>query len=215
MPGYTVNTRYRGLDAMPFNESLKVDMEMWHSTGGKINFAPVTFWYTMPGGSSNIEADVSGALSKVALKRSDIIPPVLKDGKIEGENMDIIQIEGGKIHYPKSVKNGWSDNMQLFWLDGKPGNSLKLSFICREPGRYSVHALITTAPEYGKFKLKLNGKNVSGIINPYSDKLSIRSVPLGLHNLVEGNNELIVELVGYSSEDGKAFFGLDCLLLDK
>ncbi len=29
-PGMSVNMRYRNLDAIPFNESIKSDIELWH-----------------------------------------------------------------------------------------------------------------------------------------------------------------------------------------
>ena len=44
-PGYTVNIRYRGLDAIPFNTSLRCDMEVWHWVKSELDFSPVTFWY--------------------------------------------------------------------------------------------------------------------------------------------------------------------------
>ena len=47
-PGYTVNLRFRNLDAIPFKTSLKFDMEMWHWVNAVINFAPVTYWYIAP-----------------------------------------------------------------------------------------------------------------------------------------------------------------------
>lgn len=47
-PGYTVNLRFRSLDAIPFKKSIKFDMEMWHWVNAVINFAPVTYWYIAP-----------------------------------------------------------------------------------------------------------------------------------------------------------------------
>jgi hypothetical protein len=75
-PGYTVNIRYRGLDAIPFSDSIRVDMEMWHWTHAIINYAPVTFWYVLPGGESQVAPDIEGAKAKVALERADIVTPV-------------------------------------------------------------------------------------------------------------------------------------------
>jgi hypothetical protein len=47
-PGYTVDLRYRSLDAIPFNDSLRFDMEMWHWVNTWMNYAPTTFWYLSP-----------------------------------------------------------------------------------------------------------------------------------------------------------------------
>lgn len=65
-PGFTVNSRWRALDNIPFRKSLKFDMEMWHWDGTLINFAPATFWYARPGAVSNLEQGIEAAKLKVA-----------------------------------------------------------------------------------------------------------------------------------------------------
>ncbi|MDR1633152.1 MAG: DUF2961 domain-containing protein [Dysgonamonadaceae bacterium] len=72
-PGYTVNSRYRALDAIPFNTSLSMDMEMWHWLKATVNFAPVTFFYMLEGGSPNENIDIDGIKEPVALIRTDIV----------------------------------------------------------------------------------------------------------------------------------------------
>ncbi len=47
-PGYTINLRFRSLDAIPFTTSLKFDMEMWHWVKAVVDFAPITYWYISP-----------------------------------------------------------------------------------------------------------------------------------------------------------------------
>ena len=69
--GHVVNLRYRALDAIPFTKHLKVDMEMWHWLKTTINHAPVSYWYMIPGGTSNIEPSPSSANNSVALSRMD------------------------------------------------------------------------------------------------------------------------------------------------
>lgn len=66
-PGFTVNDRYRSLDAIPFAKSLKLDMEVWHAAKTKIDYAPATFFYLRPGGKSNIEPDPKAAAEPPAL----------------------------------------------------------------------------------------------------------------------------------------------------
>jgi hypothetical protein len=85
-PGMTVNMRYRSLDAMPFNKKIRSDMEMWHWAKTTINFAMTSYWYAMPGFTSNIKPDPETVKKQVDLKRSDIYPPIMNDqGVIEGE----------------------------------------------------------------------------------------------------------------------------------
>jgi hypothetical protein len=62
-PGYTingdglsVNSRVRGLDTIPFDQSLKFDMEIWAWQGGAVDYGVTTYWYGTPGASALVEA---------------------------------------------------------------------------------------------------------------------------------------------------------------
>ncbi len=52
--GYSTETRTRALDAMPFNKSLRVDMEVWHVADCQVNYNVATYWYGRPGATSNV-----------------------------------------------------------------------------------------------------------------------------------------------------------------
>lgn len=210
-PGYTVNLRYRSLDGIPFNNSLKVDMEMWHWTRAIINFAPVTFWYVLPGGETNIKPDMEGALAKVALNRTDIIPPYITQGKMEAENMILKSHTAGNFRYQNSVAYGWSDNMQAFWSGAKPGDTLRLVFMSENDGVHSLGAHLTLAPDYGKFRIMINSKYVPGVVNLHGETLSSRFVDLGRHKISKGENEILFEIVGFSPDNEKAYLGFDLL----
>ena len=47
-PGMSVNMRYRILDAIPFNESLKADIEMWHWVKTTVSFSLTSYYYKVP-----------------------------------------------------------------------------------------------------------------------------------------------------------------------
>jgi len=212
-PGYTVNMRYRDLDAIPFTSALKFDMEMWHWTRAHINFAPVSFHYMLPGGSSNILPDTENAKKAVVLKREGLISPVIRNGKVEAENMVLKGVTGGEFYYQNSVRRDWSDNMQAFWADGKVGDKLKLSFVSESAGEFDVSARITMAPEYGKFNISFNG--VKGpIINAFSEKILLRTIDLGRLTVKKGGNVLEIEITDTSPDQKKAFFGLDYLMVN-
>lgn len=74
-PGYTVNLRFRSLDAIPFNSSLKFDMEMWHWVKATINFAPVTYWYISPESAPQTPSDLKDAEEPIALSLKDLEIP--------------------------------------------------------------------------------------------------------------------------------------------
>ncbi len=71
--GFSVNSRYRGLDAVPFQESIRFDMELWHWRSTRMNYAPATFWYARPGARSNVRPDPKAAALPVARKQSDVV----------------------------------------------------------------------------------------------------------------------------------------------
>ena len=213
-PGYTVNTRFRSLDAIPYNSSLVVDMEMWHWTKATINFAPVTFYYILKGNNPNIKIDQKGMKEPVALKRADIVSPELVvDGDIyyiEGENLIFDNATGGNFQYQNNVRRGWSNNMQLFWTNGKPGDRLTLKFTSQHRIKGELKALFTYANDFGSFVFSLNGRKSS--INLWADKLKVESRSLGMHDIYEGENTITIEITGTANNERKtAFFGLDRL----
>jgi len=81
-PGMTVNMRYRTLDAIPFASGIQSDIELWHWAQTIMNYAMTSYWYTKPSFTCNIKPDVETVKIPVALKRSDIYPPVVdEDGE--------------------------------------------------------------------------------------------------------------------------------------
>lgn len=74
-PGYTVNLRYRSLDAIPFSSSLRFDMEMWHWVKATINFAPITYWYIHPQDVAPAPSELKDAQEPVALRLEDLFSP--------------------------------------------------------------------------------------------------------------------------------------------
>jgi hypothetical protein len=47
-PGMTANMRYRVLDAIPFNKSLRADIELWHWVRTIIDYGVTSYYYLLP-----------------------------------------------------------------------------------------------------------------------------------------------------------------------
>jgi hypothetical protein len=196
-PGMTVNMRYRALDAMPFNKELSSNIEMWHWVKTKMNFAMTAFWYARPGFQSNVTRDVESVKIPVALKRSDIYEPIVDEsGNIEGEYLDVMTFNSGKVK-AQSGDFGWSNYNQLWWQNAEVGAELITKFILNKTGRYKVLAQLTKAVDYGIIQLYLNGIPVSKKVNCfYKTGVTPFQIELGTHLLSEGENIFSVKITG-------------------
>lgn len=152
----TVNMRYRGLDAMPFSKSLKFDMEMWHWTKTKINFAPTTFYYMLPGGTDNNKPDYEGAKAKLAFGRFDILRPEPEDGLLEGEDMKPIGTEKNtQGFYHDDVSGG----VALSWHSAVEGEKRKFEFYANSTDKLQ-EIVLASNNKNGVYEFILNGKSV-------------------------------------------------------
>jgi hypothetical protein len=50
--GFTCITRERSLDAIPFKESFKLDLEIWHWKATQVMYSATSYWYALPGARS-------------------------------------------------------------------------------------------------------------------------------------------------------------------
>ncbi len=210
-PGYSVNTRLRGLDGIPFTKSIIVDMELWHQRMTKLNFAPVAFWYMIPGGQNLAANDTAGVKEPVAMRRSDLYSNEIQL-VIEGENL-IPVFTKGRIEFQFNDKGLWSENMQIFWRDIEKGNKADFEFSCVCPGQYDFTGIFTIAPEYGIFNVYFNERQIATNLDLYNSKVDVKEIALGKVNLKSGKNILFVELVACPKELDKACFGIDKLIL--
>ena len=214
--GFSVNSRYRSLDAMPFLESIKFDMELWHWRATQMNFAPATFWYARPGATSNVKPDPVTAALPVARKRSDVVEVLHVAGAIEGESLKIVEKTGGTTEIQDVDQFRWSGDQQLWWRDAEPGDRLVLEVPVDEAGTYRVAANLTKANDYAVVRIALNGQLVEQAFDRYAPTVSHDLLDFGRLSLKQGPNLLEVEIVDANPKAKKSYmFGLDYLKLDK
>jgi hypothetical protein len=219
VPGYTVNSRYRSLDAIPFKTSFKFDMEMWHWTRATINFASVSFYYLRGDKDPNSKPDIEGAKRVVAINRTDIISPeidydkVNKPISIQAESMIFKNCTGGDFAYDNSEKYGWADNMEANWSNAKMGDKLNFVFISKNQYTSPVSAVFTIRNNSGKFKFTLNDK--SFIVDLIGEKMALTTIDFGSVKLNKGENKIGVEVISVpSSKTNTVEFGFDQLLFE-
>ena len=171
-PGMTVNMRYRALDAMPFTNELSSNIELWHWSKTKINYAMTAFFYVRPGFGINLKPDPEIVKLRVAMDRTDIYEPkVDENGKIEGEYLEVMVYDSGDLN-SQSGNYGWSNGSQLWWRNASAGDELTAKFILDKTGKYKVSAQLTKAVDYGIIQLYLNGKSIGNKFNGYMENRS-------------------------------------------
>ena len=61
------------LDDIPFTESVKFDMEIWHPFRQNMNYAAATFFYANTGSTNNIIPNIASVRHKVAIHRDEVL----------------------------------------------------------------------------------------------------------------------------------------------
>jgi len=213
-PGFTVNSRYRVLDAIPFDTSFQFDMEVWHWAKTRMDYAPTTFWYARPGAIWNVQPDPNEARLTVAMSAEDVVPPRHVPNALEGETLKVIKRAGGTHSIQESAGWNWSGNRQLWWIDASRQDDLIVEFDAPAIGVYDIEIGLTKAVDYGIVRLSINGEVKLGSLDLYNDSVIAESVELKDCVLTSGANILKVTVLGANIKAVKRhMFGLDYLLL--
>lgn len=212
--GFTVNSRYRVLDAIPFQKSLQFDMELWHWAKTHMDYAPTTFWYARPGSTFNVQPDPNEASVPVEQSAQYVPKPRKVENALEGETLKVLECTGGTHSIQNSTTFNWSGNQQLWWIDGKPQDHVTVEFEAPSDGFYDIEVGLTKAVDYGVVELVINDQVKHSAFDCYFTSVVVDAVTLKACRLSAGRNQLKVTLVGANKEAIKRYmFGLDYLLL--
>jgi hypothetical protein len=223
--GHTTNTRTRILDAIPFEKSIKVDMEIWHWKDVKVDYAVATYWYALPGATSNRTPqpeEAAAPISKLDLPaaKSDARADFKVPGAIECEKMKVLAKSPDlavETQRKSALPHGqWSGGEQLFLRGKKAGDFVELEFPAPGPGPQKVALYGTQSYDYGILRFSVNGKAAAKDYDAYSkEPRAWGPVDLGVFEPKDGRMVLRVEVVGANPESkgAKSYFGLDCVVL--
>ncbi len=211
--GHVSNQRWQLFDDLPFEKSLRFDMEEWHWTPNiSPTFARTAYWYEKPSATGTRPAPLNIAL----LLPPHITPPAPVAGALEGENLPLVSVTGGKVE----IQGGYweiSNSKQRWWRDAKRGNKLTLGFSVPTDGTYKLSGNFCFAVDYGIHKIRVNGQ--AAVPSPadfFAPNLHWEKRAVGTFALKAGQATFEVENVG---KNGRAIpgqmFGLDYLLLEK
>lgn len=224
--GYTTVTRLRSLDAVPFTQSLKFDMEIWHWKECDVAYAAATYFYAHPGATTN--RPPAPADSGRAIPRPPPLPaPFRMEGAIECESLKVLAKSDGLPMVTQDMRSfapgTWSNERHL-WVQGRrPGDFVELEIPTgdgregHKPVRVTVHA--TRSWDYGVVQFSVNGVRAGGGVDLFSGErgrcVASGPIDLGAFTPHDGTLVLRAEVVGghERSEGSKSFFGLDCVIL--
>ena len=120
------------------------------------------------------------------------------EGALEGENLKVLEITGGKIGRQGMGGFGsdWSGGAQLWWTGGKPDQKLTLAISVKEAGKYTLYGALTMARDYGVVSITLDGKPVASSFDGYNSPKVIHTgeKEWGTHQLTVGEHQLTFTL---------------------
>lgn len=192
-PGISVNSRWRILDVIPFERSLKFDIELWHWGNTRMDYAPTTFWY----GTKEAKAEVMGDMEAVQLsvKHSD---------KFEGESLEVKEVTGGETLTQAFLSYEWSARNHLYWKGIKKEDTLKTVFYSEKDRKGKLDAVFTHAPEYITVDMYLNGQRIFENLDLYSDSLNLKKYTVDNGFIKKGNNTVLMIAKGANKQNPKA-----------
>jgi len=207
--GHQSVLRWHVVDNIPFQKSFEGCIEKYYPNSRAL-YACTVCWYLAPGGK-----DPFGPLPVDQRHGYYVRPPLEAGGfKVLGTPPGEVQTQpmqgwsGGK----------WRNDDQLWWTGARPGDKLELAVPIKKAGKYRVSAKLTKAIDYGIVQLYLDGKKAGDKIDLFNDGVipTDPPVPVGVHELAEGEHKLTVEIVGANEKAVKAYmFGLDYLIFEE
>ena len=215
-PGFSVNLRYRSLDAIPFEKTIKFDMELWHWARTVMDYAPATFWYARPGAKWDVKPDPKEAKRPIPKAVEDIVKPRQVKNAIEGEMLKVVNRTGGVTEIQNIPHFRWSNNRQLWWRHAKEQDELAVEFTVEQAGEYDVTLGTTKAVDYGIVRIDVNSKTIVDSLDMYNPTVVAVDHKLGKCNLRRGKNTLKITILGANPSAVKNhMFGLDYILAKK
>lgn len=230
--GYNICVRTRGLDAIPFAERLRFDMEASAGTGQRrssdwLGYSVVTFWYARPGAEHNRPASPEAAarpimsLDDLAVRATgSSVPPAISEG-VEFELLKPTATSPGLSSGPQRPAESfdprqWSGSAHYFVAATKPGDFVEFSLTEQfHPADLVLRA--TTSYDFGIVRVSVNGKPVVERLDLSSDRPAVKKVVLGRHEPTSNAFVIRCELVEPNSRGrgAKTYFGLDSIVVDE
>ncbi|MCD6174818.1 MAG: hypothetical protein J7K65_03500, partial [Planctomycetes bacterium] len=138
------------------------------------------YWYAFKGAVGNGETSSSKVAEQVGRVRSII----------EGETAQMRKISGGFTEI-QGGNWGLSGGKHLWWKEGQVGDELTLAVQIGQSCKYEVILQMSTAADYGRFRILLDGKELSASEDFYAPQgVKLKRFDIGKLPLEKGEHLL-------------------------
>jgi len=209
--GHQSVLRWHVADAIPFQTSFEGCIEKYYTNEDRGTlYALLACWYLDPEG-----VDPFGPVPVDQRHDYYVRPPV--NAVVGGYK--VVECTGGAVETQKLNDFGpekWKNGDQLWWTSAQPGDKLEIVLPVASGGPCKLSAVLTRAPDYGIVQLYLDGEKLGGPIDLYHATVDPTDpIPLGTHNLAQGDHKITVQIVGTNPKAIKSYmFGLDYFTLE-
>ncbi len=219
--GYTFISRVRSLDAIPFQKDLRFDMEVWHWVDTKVDYAATTYWYALPGATSNRTPQPEEAA--MPIRENPLKARSAKiAGAVECETAEVVGKSDGLPTETQQIgvlqDGNWSEGKQLWVRGRRVGDFIELKIPASGSGARKLTLYATKSWDYGVLRFTVNGKMAGNDFDSFAPQ-AVASGPIDLGRFEPKNGAFVlrVEVVGANpqSKNSKSFFGLDCVVVGK
>jgi len=206
--GYTAVARYHILDDIPFDKTIRFDIEKWDAADRE--YCCTTYWYAAPGATSFFKP------VPVEERRVRPLPePFRVKGALEGEKLRIARCTSGQTQ-PQDLQGEFSEARHLWWLDPEEGGILELAVPVEKAGRYRITLGLTKSWDYGIHQPMVKGEDTGEALDLCSPQITPLKAVLGEFELEAGEALVGLRCVGTNPEAKpvRHMAGIDYVLLE-
>jgi len=204
--------RWHIADNVPFFTSFEADIEKYYLNDRPTLYASTVYWYEAPGGGDPYgPVPVSERIGYFEYAIFTVA------GAIEAERMKAGKPVSGQVSPQEMGGFGdkWSNNVQLWWVEGKPGDKLDLTLQVKEAGKYELKTQLTKAPDYGIAQFYIDGAKIGSPIDLFNAAvIPTGEISLGTLDLAKGKRTISVEITGKNEKSAGYLIGIDYFKLD-
>ncbi|MBQ9468854.1 MAG: DUF2961 domain-containing protein, partial [Clostridia bacterium] len=208
-------TRLLVTDSIPFYDSFGGYLEKYYSDD-YVTYGYTAYYYLAPGSTASFEEVPNERL----LTYFTADPGSGISNLVEGEYLRFIGSDSTTISQAPQLmdyfeKENWSGYKQLFIKGLGIGQYAEYTLPAISDGRYMILASFTTAPDYGKLRVSVNGTELGEEIDCYTASVLVEYLTeIGEATLTAGNSNTIrFTVTGKNASSGDYYIGLDFLLL--